>query len=374
MKIIKTPKSVDIDITNRCNLRCKHCYYYTSEAETQNELSTDEWLRFFEELNRCAVMSIKFGGGEPFIREDFREIINGVVNNRMRFEVLSNGTLIDDAWARFLASTGRCNYIQVSIDGSGADIHDRLRGKGSFSRAVEGIEHLRKHNISVAVRVIINRHNLDDLDATAKFLLEDLGLGGFSTNAASHMGLCRSYHDDVQLSVEDRTKAMRKMVALQEKYPGCISANAGPLAEAKHFTEMEQARKDGLESMPNGGFLTSCGCIFNSLAIRSDGVIVPCNLLSHLEMGRVNQDSLEEIWHNHPILQSMRSRREVPLGSFDYCKGCAYIQYCRGSCPALAYTAFGTIDHPSPDGCLKRFLEEGGSLPHKEMAALNETE
>ena len=118
MKLMKTPKSVDLEITNRCNLRCRYCSHFSSAGDVEKDLSTEEWLQFFEELNRCAVMEVCLQGGEPFIREDFRELVEGIVRNRMRFSILSNGTLITDDMAAFLASTGRCNSVQVSIDGS----------------------------------------------------------------------------------------------------------------------------------------------------------------------------------------------------------------------------------------------------------------
>ncbi|ACD90946.1 Radical SAM domain protein [Chlorobium limicola DSM 245] len=361
--IMKTPRSVDIDITNRCNLRCRHCYYYSSDAETPTELETAEWLRFFRELNECSVLRVVLAGGEPFMREDFRELIDGIVKNRMRFGILSNGTLVTDAIASFLAATRRCDYVQVSIDGSTPGIHDRLRGTGSFLQAVRGIELLRKHAINVVVRVTVTRWNIDDLRPLAAFLLDDLGFPAFSTNAASHLGLCRSHTDDVQLDTADRTKAMQILVELEKEYPGRITADAGPYADAKTFASMEQARIDQQGNMPGRGTLSGCGCIFMSLAVRADGVIVPCNMLSHIELGRINRDSLRDLWQNNPVLLQMRNRVTIPLTDFEFCKDCDYRNFCTGNCPALAYTTFGLIDHPSPDACLKRFLEEGGRLP-----------
>ncbi len=118
MRLMRTPNKVDIAITNRCNLRCRYCYHFESAGDVEGDLPAAEWLQFFEELNRCAVTEVTLAGGEPFIREDLKEIISGIVRNRMRFAILSNGTLIDDEMAAFLASTKRCNYVQVSIDGS----------------------------------------------------------------------------------------------------------------------------------------------------------------------------------------------------------------------------------------------------------------
>lgn len=364
MKLMKTPKSLGLAITNRCNLRCTYCSHFSSPAETTHQdLPKEEWLTFFEELNRCAVMEVTLEGGEAFIRKDLKDIIEGVVKNRMRFDILSNGTLITDEMAAYIASTGRCNSVQVSIDGSCPEIHDIHRGEGNFLKAVEGVKILQKHKIPVTVRVTINKQSVNDLGKVAQLLLEDFKLPGFSTNAASHFGLCRQHSDDVQLTAEDRFIAMETLLKLNKKYDGRISAAAGPLAEAKNWLEMEQARQEGREKMPGRGCLTSCGGVFSKLDVRADGVIVPCIQLSHIELGRINKDDLKEVWQDHPELWKLRERRDTPLSDFEFCKDCEYIPYCAGGCPALAYTITGKENHPSPDSCLRRFLEEGGKLP-----------
>jgi SynChlorMet cassette radical SAM/SPASM protein ScmE len=327
------------------------------------DLPKEEWFRFFEELNRCAVMTVTLAGGEPFLRKDLKDLIESIVTNRMRFNILSNGTLITDDMAEFLVFTGRCNGVQVSIDGSKPEPHDIFRGNGNFDRAIEGIRCLKKHRVPVQVRVTIHRHNVSDLEAIAELLLEEIGLQDFSTNAASYMGLCRQNVDQVGLSVEDRTLAMETLLKLNQKYDGRISAQAGPLAEALMWTEMEQARKNGAGGIPMGGSLTACGCVTDKIAVRADGTIVPCTMLSHMELGRINRDDLKEIWQNHPEMKKMRQRRNISLNDFEFCNGCRYINYCTGNCPGLAYTLTGKVNHPSPDACLNRFLEEGGKLP-----------
>jgi SynChlorMet cassette radical SAM/SPASM protein ScmE len=360
---MSTPKSLDLTITHRCNLRCAYCAHFTSPGDIGRDLSTEEWLRFFEELNRCSVTEVTLSGGEPFYRDDIKELIEGIVRNKMRFNILSNGTLITDEMAAFIASTGRCNYVQVSIDGSYAGPHDVFRNDGSFELAVAGLTRLQKHGINASVRVTIHRHNVHDLEAIAKFLMEDLKLPGFSTNAASYSGLCRSYADEIQLTVEDRSIAMETLLRLNKKYDGRIGASAGPLAEAQQWLDMEQARKENREKSADCGCLQGCGGVFSSLGVRADGVMVPCIQMSHIELGRINQDDLGEVWRNQIDLMRLRDRRSTSLEDFEFCRECEYIAYCRGNCPALAYTILGEDNHPSPDACLKRFLEAGGRLP-----------
>jgi SynChlorMet cassette radical SAM/SPASM protein ScmE len=358
---MKTPRSIDIDITNECNLRCSYCYHFTGPGDVK-DLQAGEWLSFFEELGRCAVMDICIAGGEPFLRKDLKEIIAGIVRNRMRFKLLSNGTLITDEMAAFIAGTGRCDSIQVSIDGGASDTHDILRGKGSFNRAIAGIAILRRYKIPIAVRVTITRHNVMDLKETARLLLEDLGLSKFSTNSAGPMGLCRQNREELELTIEERSYAISTLLELNKKYNGRITAAAGPLAEARNWRAMEEARKGG-EWMRNRGFLQSCGGVMSRMAVRADGVMTPCNQMSHIALGRINRDSLKEVWQDHPEFARLRKRTAIPLSSFEFCRGCAYIPYCTGNCPGLAYALLGEENHPSPDACLKRFLEAGGILP-----------
>lgn len=363
MRVIRTPRDVDIAITSECNLRCSYCSFFTSEGDVHIDLPTEDWLAFFDDLGRNCVLRVKLGGGEPFFRQDIVELLEGIVRNRMRFSILSNGALITDEIASFLASTGRCDFIQVSVDGSGPESHDVFRGKGSFEKAIRGIKILQRHNVIATVRMTIHKGNLHHLEETSRLLLEEVGLPGFSTNAASYMGMCRIDSEKIQLNTEERSLAMETLTHLNQKYHGRIMATAGPLSDANRWSEWILAREEGKAGPPNGGYLTACGGVFETLAVRSDGIMVPCSQLTHIELGRILKDDLGEVWRDHPELNRLRERRSISLKSFDYCKGCEYIDFCTGNCPAMAYYILGTDEYPSPDSCLKRFLEEGGRLP-----------
>jgi SynChlorMet cassette radical SAM/SPASM protein ScmE len=367
--VMSTPRSADISITDRCNLRCSYCSHFSSASETGTDLPTGEWLRFFDELGRCGVMRVTLQGGEPFCREDLPELIAGIVKNRMRYSILTNGTLVTGAMAAELALTRRCESVQVSIDGSIPLTHDAFRGKGNFDKAIRGLEALQSRGIPVTVRVTIHRKNVHDLENIARLLLEEIGLPSFSTNAASHMGLCRKNSDMLQLTAEEHVVAMESLLRLLVKYGSRITANAGPLADARMWRAMEEARSQGRESLEGRGSLTGCNGPSSTIAVRSDGVMVPCCQISHLPLGRINSDDLQQVWQSHPELWRLRERHAIPLESFELCRGCAYIRYCSGGCPALAYTTFGQENHPSPDGCLRLFLQDGGRLPREAASA-----
>ncbi|CAG0946988.1 partial Antilisterial bacteriocin subtilosin biosynthesis protein AlbA, partial [Anaerolineae bacterium] len=95
---IKMPDSVIIAVTGRCNLSCKYCYY-ADEMVALRDLPAETWITFFEELRDAGVMRVTLSGGEPFARRDIWQLIDGVVRNKMRFSILTNGTLITDEMA-----------------------------------------------------------------------------------------------------------------------------------------------------------------------------------------------------------------------------------------------------------------------------------
>ncbi|MHB8091938.1 MAG: SynChlorMet cassette radical SAM/SPASM protein ScmE [Syntrophales bacterium] len=370
---MKTPRSVDIEITNGCNLRCTYCSHFSAPGDVGRDLPIDEWRRFFAELKRCAVMNVTLSGGEPFYRQDLKEIIASIVENRMRFAILSNGTLITPEMAAFLAATGRCNSVQVSIDGALDITHDAFRGEGNFLKALGGIRTLQRFNLPVTVRVTIHRKNVHELEAIASLLLEEIGLPSFSTNAASYMGLCRKNTEQTQLTVAERSLAMETLLGLIDKYGNRISAAAGPLADARMWAEMKEASREGKPRMAGRGLLTGCGCPSQSLSVRADGAYVPCSQLGHIVLGQINRDDLCDLWQNHPALRELRNRRLIPLASFAFCQDCPYQDYCTGNCPALSYNLTGEVNRPSPDACLRLFEQQGGRLPERRLPQESET-
>jgi SynChlorMet cassette radical SAM/SPASM protein ScmE len=222
--------------------------------------------------------------------------------------------------------------------------------------------------------VTIHKHNVHHLDEIAKFFLDDLELPSISLCDVFGIGYGRDASGQTRLDTDLLSYAMERMLWLsEEKYPNRIfSPSHGPLGRTDGWCELEFAReRSALSSTPD--HLRSCGAAKMAIAVRADGVYVPCGQLSHIELGRINQDSLQDIWWNHPELERLRARYEISLGNFDFCKGCDYISGCPGGCPGTAYELAGSDEHPSPDVCLRRFLHDGGRLPEKRMASLRST-
>src|SRR5512137_770778 len=100
-----------------------------------SDLPTERWLTFFRELGELAVQRVTLSGGEAFTRPDLFELIDGLIDNKMRYSLLTNGTLINEETVEAFGAGKRrlrLECIQFSIDGSCAEVHEASRPPKSF--------------------------------------------------------------------------------------------------------------------------------------------------------------------------------------------------------------------------------------------------
>ena len=365
-QLMRSPRSLDLEITCQCNASCSYCYYLNNQDVAYKDMPTAAWLDLFDELGRCQVMDVTLLGGEPLLRDDFFTLIEGIVANRMRFSVLSNGSMLTSEVARRIKATGRCDHVQISLDGSRAEIHEIMRGQGSFAPALAAIRNLRDAEVPVTVRVTVHAGNIEDLPATTYLLLDELNLPSFSTNAVSALGSNAKYGAEMFLSTPQRLRAMQLLADLEARYPGRITALAGPLAEWHMFLEMRMARQSG-QPISGRGRLVGCGCVFDRLAVRADGAYIPCVVLPQLVLGRIGANRLRDVWCDAEILNDLRKRTRIGLERFEECRACEYLLSCTGNCAGGALSLLGDANRPSPDACLRNFERDlakaGLSLP-----------
>ena len=363
ISINDAPETIDVSVTGKCNLHCPYCFYSES-MEKRSDLQTEEWLKFFDELGTIAVKDVVVSGGEAFVREDFWEIIDSLIKNRMRYSILTNGTLITEKEIDEFNQGKRrirLDHVQVSIDGSSEETHDRIRGKGNFDKAIKGLKLLLEAGLPATVRVTMNQYNIDDIENIAALLLDEIGLSSFSSNDASPLGAGCENQKSVVLTSKQQLQAMKTLGKLEEKYNGRITSMAGPLAKFHCYKEMEDAKAEvRTDESGQKGYLTACNAVFSKLAVLHDGTIVPCNMLPTLELGKINEVLITEIWEKHEILKALRERRKIPMTEVEDCKGCEWTSYCNGSCPTVAYEMFGNLNRANLHDCFKRFLDEVG--------------
>jgi SynChlorMet cassette radical SAM/SPASM protein ScmE len=315
-------------------------------------------------------MTVCLTGGEVFTRPDLFELIDGIIANRMRYSLLSNGTMITEATLKQFEigkRRQRLDSIQISVDGASAEVHDRSRPK-SFKRALRGLKLLKEAGFPVTVRVTVNRHNVDDLENVAHLLLDEVGLSSFGTNEAYACGATDRTEGDIILTPTQRQQAMQVLSRLAEQYDHRISASAGPLILAQEMKTMDEMLVRGQTSRPGRGRLSACGGVFSQLGVMHDGTIVPCHALSSYHLGTIGVDSLQEVWENHPIMNALRQRMSIPLSSLETCQGCTYQGFCTGGCPGGAVYANGDFNTRNPMDCYRVLRGEDPFITLSEKA------
>jgi len=357
---LKTPESVDIAITGKCNLSCKYCFY-ADEMTALNDLPTETWLNFFEELRDAGVMRVCLSGGELFTRNDLWELIDGIIKNKMRFSILTNGTLINDKAASKLKKVRqRLDSIQVSIDGSSSGTHDKIRGKGSFKKMMEGVDNLKRNNLPFTVRSTINKLNVNDLKGILNLLYNDLNLKSFGINEAFPRGAGHCNHSSLDMTPDERHHSFKIMQEFDKEHPGVAKGvQSGPLIIADLIDKIDKARNSGTFDAPyKTGHLTGCNIMWNKMSVLHDGTYVPCHQMSHIKLGKIGRDAFKNIWRNSSGLKLLRERHKIPLESISNCKKCDYKGYCTGGCPGIAYAITGEVNTINPRDCYRAHIGE----------------
>jgi MoaA/NifB/PqqE/SkfB family radical SAM enzyme len=162
------PFEVQAQLLNACNLRCVYCR--CPEVKT-DLLSTDEWRDIIKSLGKHGTMRIKFQGGEPTLRKDFKEICAEAKRAGMITAAVTHGGMI----ASQPDLVEHLDELVVSLDSANADRNDRLRGAGSFQKAVKAIEVGLSRGLRTFVNMTVCKDNLPDVQVTLEFC-EKLGV------------------------------------------------------------------------------------------------------------------------------------------------------------------------------------------------------
>ncbi len=162
-----------IEITNKCNLKCQHCYN-ESDSHCDNIMSFTDFCSVVDNLVEVNVKKIQITGGEPFLNKDILKKMLDYVNGKFTYiEIFTNGTLITDEWFDYLHNNDI--HIALSVYSYESKMHDAVTGvEGSFKNTNKTIENLRKYNIPYRVcNVLMKDIQLGDKNTDLYTLNED---------------------------------------------------------------------------------------------------------------------------------------------------------------------------------------------------------
>ncbi len=349
---LAVPAKIYLDITARCNLSCRYCYHFDSAAAVPEDLPTAEWLKFFAELNRIGVMNVNISGGEPLMRPDIMELLGAFSQTRLRFDLVTNGSLLKADMAEKIAALRRCNVVQISLDGP-EEMHDAARGKGAWQAAIEAINILKYYRIPIAVRTTIGHHNSGGLMATAELIFDRLQLPNFTTNCVAIQGLCHKNAAGLELTVPELFSSIEEHKAVLARYPGRLLSSTGPWGLYLKWQKLYEAWQHKTRRGSYSGCLGGCAAVYKQMGVRADGAMIPCVQMPDFPMGRINQDELLTIWRQSQILERLRRRRKISLRNFPECADCQYCDYCFGGCPANSVIDLQTMERRVCRYCFK---------------------
>jgi radical SAM protein with 4Fe4S-binding SPASM domain len=306
------------EITQRCNLRCRHCGSDCSRDSRLDELGTEDWLRFFARLGRDfppRSVAVVVTGGEPFCHPEFHRLADGLGAAGLPWGLVSNGWALTAANVDRLVQAGATS-LTVSLDGLEAS-HDWLRGvPGAFARACAGIER------AVAARLrffdvvtCVSPRNLRELPEVSA-LLRRMGVPAWRLFAIFPKGRARG---DRELLLEPA--GLRELLAW-------IAAERRRLGEGgmQVAFSCEGYLPSGLDrEVRDEPYFCRAGiCIASVLA---DGAISACpNISRRLIQGNIRTDDFKTVWEER--FAAFRDRSWMRRGP---CAACGEWGRCQGN-------------------------------------------
>ena len=155
------PYALLAEVTYRCPLHCPYCSNPT-RMRSDRELTTDEWGRVIREAAGLGVLQIGFSGGEPLVRRDLAELVQGAREARLYTNLITSGVGLDENRARELRDAG-LDSVQLSFQSDHADLADEIAGARAHQRKLDAAAIIRAAGISLSLNFVIHRRNIDRL-------------------------------------------------------------------------------------------------------------------------------------------------------------------------------------------------------------------
>jgi radical SAM protein with 4Fe4S-binding SPASM domain len=294
---------LELQITDRCNLRCKHCYIGDGAGRELAATTVSSVLREFEELQGLRVL---LTGGEPLLHSGFDEINAMLPDVCLHTVLFTNGMLLNQERLRDL----RVHEIQISIDGMQA-AHDRLRGAGTWERAMRALRDAKDSGFAVSASTMVTAWNLADFDPLED-LFRSLGVREWTVDVPCRHG------------------------RLEDQADAAVSPEIGGRYLGYGYGSGMHAASAGF------------GCGLHLMAVLPDGSAAKCTFYGEHPVGNVSE-GLRTCWER---------LRPIRLAELD-CQ-CAFVEACRGGCRYRAElmdgprgrdpyrcSLYGCIDKPS---------------------------
>jgi radical SAM protein with 4Fe4S-binding SPASM domain len=316
----RIPLVGSIELTNRCNLHCQHCYLDGAHnvPAGQKELSADEINYLFSQVVDEGTLWMLLTGGEPLLRRDFKQIYTSAKRKGLLVSLFTNGTLITERLADLLAEW-RPFTIEITLYGHTQATYERVSGvSGSHTRCRAGIERLLERKLPLTLKTMLmslNQHELWEMQAYARSLgvhfRYDALLNGGIDGSRQPIELRIAPEEVVEFDIQDaqRIEEWRSFCKRYEGHP----------ADAQ--------------------YVYACGAGVNSYHIDPYGQLSMC-MLSRLPAYDLRQGSFRQGWR-----EFLPEYRFQPAMLESECDRCELYALC-GQCPGWSQLEGTPVSQP----------------------------
>jgi radical SAM protein len=349
----ETPFLAIWEVTQSCDLACKHCRAAAQPIAHPDELTNAEGKALIDQIADMHIPIFVFTGGDPLKRKDVFELIRYASDKGVQVAVTPSATPLLTREAIFKMKEAGLVRLGISLDGSCPEIHDKFRGlPGAWARTIQAVEWANEAGIPIQVHTTISRHNADDLDNLCD-LFEKLNIVMWNVFFLVPVG--RGQLNDL-LSGEEFEKVFGKIYELSQRVSFQIKTT-----EAMHYRRYllqnnlqerkmghghghpHAARHEYEPGAPTADAKTRTmgwatrrvndgkGFMF----ISHVGNVYPSGFLP-IHAGNVRETPLADIYRNAPIFKSLRDTSKLE----GKCGACEYKEICGGS-RARAYALTG---------------------------------
>jgi radical SAM protein with 4Fe4S-binding SPASM domain len=327
--------------TQRCNLRCLHCYSGSETWQRDTELTTGQAKKMLSQLVEVNCPVVLFSGGEPLLRKDIFELLTEAKQCGLRTALSTNGTLIDSEVADKLIKA-KVDYVGISIDGA-ERFHDEFRqAKGSFMAALTGIANCKKAGIKTGLRFTITKANakqvsvIFDIAASAKvrricfYHLIRTGRASQLSNQTPPPEQTRKVLDIIVEKTQDfaRRELIDEVLTVDNHADGPYLLMKMGQENNPRYTEAKKLL------LANGG--NKIG--ENIVCVSWDGNVYPDQFWRNCSLGNIKDKTFKQIWENptEPVLSKLRNKDRF---ADPRCLKCKWFDLCKGNYRFLGHIA-----------------------------------
>lgn len=317
------PMLVIWEMTQACDLKCKHCRANSRTLRHPLELSTAEAFHLIDQIAAMHVPLFVLTGGDPLKRPDIMPIVQYACRRGVRTSLTPSATPLLTEDAVFELEKSGLMRLALSLDGSTAELQDGFRGgSGSYKRTLDAVRWCHEAGLPVQINTTVSRYNVGDLDSMIK-LLTSLGVVLWSVFFLVPTG--RAQIGDL-LSAEEHEQVFAKLYATSKRVKFHIKTTEGQHYRRYVLQQKAQASNSKPEAeliarAPNG-VNDGKGFVF----VSHTGEVYPSGFLP-LPVGNILREPLADIYQNSPLFLSLRDSSQLK----GKCGRCEYRDVCGGS-------------------------------------------